>query len=147
MNRIDALTLRDPLLEAAQRGVPILGICLGMQLLFDRSEESPGARGLGLIPGDVLRFNGTVKIPHIGWNDVAPVRQSRLFPEARPGVYYFVHSFYVPENEMALALTTHGVTFSSAIGRDNIFGVQFHPEKSQAEGLNLLGNLLRVAVW
>ncbi len=147
MSRIDALRLRAPLLEAAHRDVPILGICLGMQLLFDRSEESPGARGLGLIPGDVLRFNGTVKVPHIGWNDVAPVQPSRLFPEGRPGVYYFVHSFYVPETEMTLALTTYGVTFSSAIGRGSIFGVQFHPEKSQAEGLNLLGNFLRAAVW
>ncbi len=147
MSRIDALRLRAPLLEAAHRDVPILGICLGMQLLFDRSEESPGARGLRLIPGDVLRFNGTVKVPHIGWNDVAPVQQSRLFPEGRPGVYYFVHSFYVPETEMTLALTTYGVTFSSAIGRGSIFGVQFHPEKSQAEGLNLLGNFLRAAVW
>lgn len=146
LDRIDALNLRAPLLKAAHRGVPILGICLGMQLLFDRSQESPGARGLGLIPGDVLRFNGNVKVPHIGWNDVAPVRHSGLFPEGEPGVYYFVHSFYVPETAETLALTTYGVVFSSAIGRGNIYGVQFHPEKSQAGGLGLLGNFLRVAV-
>ena len=143
VRRIDALGFRIPLLEAARRGVPILGICLGMQLLFERSEECPGARGLGLFSGDVVRFSGNVKVPHIGWNDVVPVRGSSLFPEGISGVFYFVHSFYVAESSATLARTTYGVGFSSVVGRDSVFGVQFHPEKSQADGMRLLGNFLR----
>ncbi len=143
VRRIDALGFRIPLLEAARRGVPILGICLGMQLLFERSEESPDAHGLGLLPGDVLRFSSGVKVPHIGWNDAVPVKPSPLFPEGKQGVYYFVHSFYVPECDATIARTFYGVTFSSAVVRDGVFGVQFHPEKSQAEGMALLDRFLR----
>lgn len=142
VNRIDTLGFRAPLLEAASREVPILGICLGMQLLFERSEESPGDRGLGLIPGEVLRLTGKVKVPHIGWNDVVPSRESPLFPELKAGVFYFVHSFYVPDTPATIAWTSYAVEFSSAVARGPVFGVQFHPEKSQAAGLSLLRNFV-----
>ncbi len=144
MKRIDALDFRIPLLEAAGAGLPILGICLGMQLLFDRSEESPNSRGLGLLAGDVVRFPVGGKVPHIGWNDVTPLKRSPLFPDGKPGIFYFAHSFYVASSPATLARTSYGVEFSSVVGRDEVYGVQFHPEKSQADGMKLLDNFLKV---
>jgi imidazole glycerol phosphate synthase glutamine amidotransferase subunit len=142
VRRIDSLGFREALWVAVDRGVPLLGICLGMQLLFERSEESPGALGLGLLPGRVVRFSGKVKVPHVGWNDVTPVSPSPLFPDGRGGVFYFVHSFFLPDSPTALAHTFYGQTFASAVGRGGVLGVQFHPEKSQSVGLQLLKNFL-----
>lgn len=139
VRRIDGLGLRGPILAHAKAGKPLLGICLGMQLLCGRSEESPGAVGLGLLEGEVRKFDGGVKIPHIGWNDVASVADSPLFPSAgSPGVFYFVHSFRLDVMPFTTALTVYGSPFSAAVERGNIFGVQFHPEKSQEPGLALL---------
>ena len=137
VRRIDALGLRDPLLESVQKGTPILGICLGMQLLFEASEESPGARGLGVIPGEIVRFGGDVKVPHIGWNDVVPIHPSDLFPGGG-GVFYFVHSFLLPRSAFAVAKTSYGGEWVSAVQRERVFGAQFHPEKSQESGLRTL---------
>jgi len=139
VRRIDALGLRAPILEHAEEGFPLLGICLGMQLLLESSEESPGARGLALLHGMVSRLSGDVKIPHIGWNDVLPVRTSPLFPDRneRP-VAYFDHSYYVPEMPETVAVTEYGVRCSAAVQKESLFGVQFHPEKSHVAGLNLL---------
>ena len=122
-------------------GRPFFGICIGMQLLFERSEENPEARGLGLLPGRVRRFvdRPGLKIPHMGWN------QTQRGPAAGPHVadgafFYFVHSYYPdPERPEDIALTSqHGAPFCAAVGRGNVFGTQFHPEKSQGAGLALL---------
>lgn len=139
VRRIDALGLRGPILSHALDEKPLLGICLGMQLLYESSEESPGAAGLGLLRGTVKRFDGSVKVPHIGWNDVTPGASSVLFGDARTAEpYYFVHSYYAPQSTETLALTLYGLNFTSAVGRQNVLGVQFHPEKSQDAGLALL---------
>ena len=135
--RIDGLGLRGPILEHAASGKPMLGICLGMQLLFQDSEESPGAAGLGLIPGSIVRFRTTLVVPHIGWNDVLPVAPSTLLaPDG--GCFYFVHSFHAGATPDAVGTTEYGVTFTSVVEKQNVFGVQFHPEKSQAAGIELL---------
>ena len=135
--RIDALGLRAPMLEHARAGKPMLGICLGMQLLFQDSEESPGAPGLGLITGSVIRFKPGLVVPHIGWNDVVTVAPSALLaPEG--GCFYFVHSFFAGATPAAVGTTEYGVTFTSVVEQKNVFGVQFHPEKSQTAGIALL---------
>ena len=146
VKRIDALGLREPLLRHVSDGKPLLGICLGMQLLFESSEESPGAAGLSLLQGTVLRFRGVVKVPHIGWNTVEPAGASVLFP---PGsgqrCFYFVHSYFVPGSSSCTAMTDYGVRFVSAVQQKNLLGVQFHPEKSQDDGQFLLRNFLEMA--
>ena len=146
VRRIDALGLREPIVRHVSSGRPLLGICLGMQLLFEASEESRGAAGLGLLTGTVRRFGGTLKVPHIGWNSVRPVRASVLFPEmSGEFCFYFVHSYFVPRTAACTALTGYGVEFASAIEHGNVFGVQFHPEKSQVDGQRLLRNFIGVA--
>ena len=137
VRRIDDLGLRMPIMNHVLRGKPLLGICLGMQLLFESSEESPGAPGLGILPGAVSRFHGELPVPHIGWNDVVATRQSVLFPGGG-GVFYFVHSYYAAESDASIAATEYGIQFASAVQKEKVFGVQFHPEKSQAAGLSLL---------
>jgi glutamine amidotransferase len=137
VKRIDDLGLRKPLIHHMEQGRPLLGICLGMQLLFEESEESSGARGLGILNGTVKRFAEGLHVPHIGWNDVVPSKPSPLFPEGG-GVFYFVHSFYAPTSEWTVATTDYGVTYSAAVQKGNVYGVQFHPEKSENVGLGLL---------
>jgi glutamine amidotransferase len=139
MKRIDALGLRSVILDHVRGGRPLLGICLGMQILFERSDESPGVSGLGVVSGSVEKFSAGVKIPHIGWNDVSPSVSSPLFRgHGHGGVFYFVHSYFVGRIPETVALTAHGVEFSASIRKENIYGVQFHPEKSQAAGLAVL---------
>jgi glutamine amidotransferase len=137
VKRIDGLGLRLPIMDHVLRDKPLLGICLGMQLLFESSEESPGVSGLGILPGAVCRFREKLPVPHIGWNDVIPTGRSVLFPEGG-GVFYFVHSYFAAESDASVAATDYGVRFASAVQKANVFGVQFHPEKSQAAGLSLL---------
>lgn len=137
VTRIDALGLRGPIMDHAGAGRPMLGICLGMQLLFQDSEESPGARGLGLIPGSIMRFRTTLVVPHIGWNDVHPVAPSTLLASGG-GCFYFVHSFHAGATPAAVGTTEYGVTFTAVVEQGTVFGVQFHPEKSQAAGIDLL---------
>lgn len=145
VRRIDALGLREPLVRHALDGKPLLGICLGMQLLFEASEESPGATGLSLLPGIVRRFVGALKVPHIGWNTVEVLGTSALFPiKGKGGCFYFVHSYFVPESPAAVAVTDYGTRFVSAVQKKRLFGVQFHPEKSQDEGQTLLRHFMSV---
>ncbi len=124
---------------------PFLGICLGFQLLFDNSEEDGGVDGLGIIPGRVVRFNTQEKVPQIGWNTIKVMSKNPLFKKVLSGSYvYFVHSYYaIPDNPGdTAALTTYDVTFTSAVCRDNIMATQFHPEKSQKIGLQIIKNFV-----
>ncbi len=143
VKRIDALGIRRAMLEHVAAERPLLGICLGMQLLFEESEESPGARGLGLLHGVVRRLGPGLHVPHIGWNDVVPVRPSPLFP-AEGGVFYFVHSYYAPASEWTVATTEYGIRYAAAVQQENVYGVQFHPEKSQQTGLGMLRRVIAV---
>ena len=139
--------LEDVVNEVANRGVPLLGICVGMQALFDVGEEMGEHQGLGLLQGKVVKFaeSLSVKIPHTGWNQVEARKDASLFSGINSGAYvYFNHSYYCqPWNSSdVLATTDYGINFACAVRRENIFGVQFHPEKSQAIGLKILKNFL-----
>jgi imidazole glycerol-phosphate synthase subunit HisH len=138
---------RTAVQEAIGRGTPVLGICLGLQWLFDGSAEAIEAPGLGLVHGRCFRLSGDVKVPHVGWNtlDLA-VRPSRLFAGVPTGSSaYFTHSYAAPVVPDTMATTIHAVPFSAAVERELVFGVQFHPEKSGTTGLTILTNFLRVA--
>jgi glutamine amidotransferase len=132
--------------EYAESGRPLIGICLGMQLLFTDSNEHELTRGLDLIPGHVVRFPMDRPVPHMGWNEVVQTRDNVLFANiANPSDFYFVHSYYAqPDHtEHVIGLTDHYGHFVAAVQKDNIFGTQFHPEKSQDNGLTLLRNFAR----
>lgn len=145
MRALDALAVREAFLERIRAGVPFLGICLGLQSLFETSEEAPEVRGLGLYPGAVRRFPASARVPHMGWNELAVKPGSRLVRDlaARPFVY-FAHSYYVPENERAAAACTYEVTYTAVLECDNVYGVQFHPEKSGPVGLKIVRNFLEL---
>ena len=138
--------LIEPIKEATSLGKPLLGICLGMQLLFESSDEMGDTEGLGLLPGHVTRMPGNgLKIPHMGWNQIEPVRDHPILRNVPAGAYaYFVHSYavYPKGPNVVLATTEYGTPFASVVGRDRICGLQFHPEKSQAVGLQMLCNFL-----
>lgn len=147
MERLEAHGFTGLLREAAVAGTPLLGICLGLQLLFDGSEESPGVVGLGLIPGTVRRLRTDRKVPHIGWSEVHWREGSALAPhDGGPAdrTYYFVHSYACVPDDAGDVLGTadHGVSFVAAAGRGTVAGVQFHPEKSSTAGLALIGRWL-----
>jgi glutamine amidotransferase len=127
-------------------GRPLLGICVGMQLLFEGSEEGPVSGGVGALPGKVRRLDGGVKIPHIGWNQVTVRRGSRLFAGLPDGTrFYFVHSYAPePDGEAVAAVCDHGGRFAAAVESGNLFGTQFHPEKSGHAGLALLGTFVDI---
>jgi glutamine amidotransferase len=132
--------------EAIARERPLLGICLGLQWLFEGSEEARGTPGLGLMAGRCFRLHGDVKVPHVGWNTLDPTgRPSRLLAGLpATASAYFTHSFAAPVGADAVATTTHGVTFASVAERGRTFGVQFHPEKSGGTGLGILRNFLDI---
>jgi len=143
MTALDRLSLRDPILERMRAGVPMLGICLGLQSLFETSEESPDSRGLGVFPGTVKRFTGDIRIPHMGWNSLSAVRATRLLEGLPKEPYaYFAHTFYVPVMEATTATCTYAQPYTAILERENIFGVQFHPEKSGPVGLQIVKNFL-----
>lgn len=143
MKKIEQRALHQALKEKFNAGTPILGICLGMQLLLSSSEENGRFKGLGFIPGKVCRLEGEYKIPHMGWNEIVPTRESPLtagLPDSKFG--YFVHSYVcMPANQTATVATTdYGGEFTSMVAQENVFGTQFHPEKSQELGLQILKN-------
>lgn len=153
MDRLRGLQL-DATLHECVASKPFLGICLGLQTLMEESEEDGGTQGLGIFRGTVVRFpndltdpstRGRLKIPHMGWNQVNLHSNHALLRGIASGTrFYFVHSYYVqPTAEVMVASTTYGVDFASAVARDNVFAVQFHPEKSQNAGLTLLSNFLK----
>jgi glutamine amidotransferase len=140
-----ARKLVEPIRAAVERGKPFLGVCLGMQLLFDKSYEDGEHEGLGIVPGEVLRFRvpREFKVPHMGWNQVQFLRRPPVFDGVAEGAYYyFVHSYYVSPKDPGVTATEtdYPQPFCSSIWRDNVYAVQFHPEKSQAAGLRLLKN-------
>jgi len=137
---------RTAVQAALGRGVPLLGICLGLQWLFEGSAEAPDVPGLGLIAGRCFRIEGNIKVPHVGWNSLTlGARPSRLFDGIpTESSAYFTHSYAAPVVADTMATTTHAVAFSSAIERGLVFGAQFHPEKSGRAGLKMLTNFLHV---
>jgi glutamine amidotransferase len=145
VENLKAFDLFDFLKGEIARGKPYLGICLGMQILLESSEEAPGVEGMGVIKGSVVRFRGAMKIPHMGWNSADIVQPGPMFDKIPNGSYfYFVHSFYPAptEKEVVATVTEYGVRFASSIQKDNVFASQFHPEKSQEIGLRLLRNFV-----
>jgi imidazole glycerol-phosphate synthase subunit HisH len=149
MERLPAETIK----EFASTGKPLLGICLGMQLLFEDSEENGLTKGLGILPGHVRRFPGktqegvSYKVPHMGWNRLEFVQDSPLLKNAEEDYVYFVHSYFVDakNSEVLLAKAAYNEEVSAIVGRDNIYGMQFHPEKSSKLGIALLNNFLQIA--
>jgi glutamine amidotransferase len=140
----------EPLKQACADGVPFLGICVGMQLLFESSEEMGLHQGLGIFAGNVKRFPVGLKVPQMGWNQLNIVRANAVSPLLRDvpngGYTYFVHSYYCSpsDSSVTLATTDYGVDFASIVGRGNVWGTQFHPEKSQVVGLKILENFVRM---
>jgi len=143
-----AAGFEGPLKKAAAAGVPLIGICLGMQYLFESSDEMGLHRGLGLLPGRVTRFPAAgPKVPHIGWNQLHIRQDHPLLAGIEDGAYaYFVHSYYVDAGEAGdvLATTGYGLEYASVVARGNLFGIQPHPEKSQAVGLRILRNFVEL---
>jgi glutamine amidotransferase len=144
---LDEKQLRAPLVAAIHRGVPFLGICLGLQVLFKSSEEAGQLHGLNLLPGIVSALPATVKLPHMGWNQLEKKRESALLAGVDRGAYfYFAHSYAaLDSNGSAAATCVYGTEFSAVIEQKNIFAVQFHPEKSGDAGARILRNFLRTA--
>jgi glutamine amidotransferase len=141
---------RASIAGAVSRGVPLLGICLGMQWLFDGSDEAPEVRGLGAIPGVCARLASDdatqLKVPHTGWNSIRCAHPSRLLDGVDDGSYvYFTHSYAAPVTDACVASTTHGREFAAVVETGLVFGVQFHPEKSSDAGLRILRNFVRIA--
>lgn len=147
IHALDERALRAPLLDAVHRGVPFLGVCLGLQALYETSEEAPELAGLKLFRGFVRSLPTTVKLPHMGWNQVNLTRPSRLLEGISADAYfYFAHSFAATNaNGETVALCKHGADFAAVVEKQNIFAVQFHPEKSADAGAQLLQNFLRLA--
>ena len=137
----------DLILKGVEQGKPFLGICMGLQLMFDESEEGGKHRGLGMLPGRIVKFPATERVPQIGWNQIAIERSVEILDGVPEGSYfYFVHSYYVDAADAdRVATTEYGLEYTSIAARDNALGVQFHPEKSQQIGLRLLRNFARLS--
>ena len=145
MKAIDGLGLREPLVSRIQSGAPFLGICVGLQCLFEASEESPGSRGLGVFEGSVRRFSGPARIPHMGWNSLEATKPARLLKNLEDGAFaYFAHSYYAPVVDATAAACTYMHPYTALLERDNLHAVQFHPEKSGPVGLRVMQNFLEL---
>jgi len=145
MQAIDRLGLREPLREKIAAGVPFLGICVGLQCLFETSEEAPGEAGLGVLAGEVKRFVGKARIPHMGWNSLEQNRPTRLLKGLGGGAFtYFAHSYYAPLHQTTVATCTYMHPYTAVLERANLHAVQFHPEKSGPVGLQVMQNFLEI---
>ncbi len=138
------LRLRDALLDRISAGIPFLGICLGMQALYEGSDEAPAEDGLALLPDRIHRFGIDQRVPHMGWNNVEALRPSRLLANTASPYFYFANSFYAPVGPDTAFTCAYGVPFTAVVERANVFGVQFHPEKSGAAGLRVLQNFVEL---
>ena len=150
MNKLNQYQLVPVIREIVKKKIPFLGICLGLQLLFEESEEAPGISGLGLLPGRIIRIpdNQGLKVPHIGWNSLKFPNEGRLFKEiSEDSFVYFVHSFYLHASERTIvtATTEYATLIDASVEKENVFGCQFHPEKSSATGLQILKNFIKVS--
>ena len=149
MEKLNQYGLTEVVREVAQAGIPLIGICLGMQLLFERSDESDGVPGIGVLEGDIIKIPDTpgLKIPHMGWNSLDIRPGTRLYEGIENGSYvYFVHSYYLKARDEAIvaASTEYGCHIHASVESGNVFGCQFHPEKSSTVGLSILKNFLSV---
>jgi glutamine amidotransferase len=136
---------RAAIREAVDRGTPLLGICLGLQWLFEGSDEAPEIEGLGVLAGRCCRLPNDLKVPHVGWNSLCFTRPSHLLDGVADGTQvYFTHSYAAPVTAACLATTTHGATFAAIVERQRVFGVQFHPEKSGSAGIRILKNFVSI---
>ncbi len=149
MGKLQFYGLDEVIYEVVQEGIPFLGICLGLQLLFEKSAESTGIKGLGLLPGEILRLPDAsgIKIPHIGWNSLKFPNRGRLFQGIEENSYvYFVHSYYLKAGEESIvtASAEYAACIHASVEKDNIFACQFHPEKSSRVGLAILDNFIHI---
>jgi glutamine amidotransferase len=147
MGELNSRGLVAPLRDRLRDGIPFLGICLGYQLLFEESEESPGVDGLKILQGRVVRFPNGVKVPHMGWNDIRFTRPHAVLEGVDEGsFFYFVHSYYVvpAQTDAELTITSYGGDFASGVAYRNLVAFQFHPEKSSSSGLHILDNFARL---
>ena len=150
MEKLHKYNLVDVIKEAVERKIPFLGICLGLQLLFEKSDESPGVEGLGILKGEIKRIpeKDDLKIPHIGWNSLSYPNKGRLYNDILEESYvYFVHSYYLEakDKEIVVATTEYGTNIHASVEQENVFACQFHPEKSSSVGLKILENFLKIS--
>ena len=151
MERLNEYGLTDTIKKIVNKNTPFLGICLGLQLLFESSEEAPGVKGLSILKGKIVRFPSDIglKIPQIGWNELVQPNKGRLFKGVEDGEFvYFVHSYYLIADDIkdVVATTNYGVTVHASVERGNVFACQFHPEKSSDVGLKILKNFIDLEV-
>lgn len=149
MEKLHSYKLADTIKEVAKSGKPFLGICLGLQLMFESSDEALGVEGLGILPGKIVRIpdGEDIKVPHIGWNSLSFPNKGRLYKDLEENCFvYFVHSYYLQagEPEMVVASTEYGVDIHASVEKGNVFACQFHPEKSSTVGLKILENFISV---
>lgn len=148
MNALTASGLNEVIFEVADKGTPLLGICLGLQLMFEKSEEAPDVKGLGLFKGTIVKIpNRGLKIPHMGWNSIEVVKDSRILNNIGENPFvYFVHSYYLNASDEGVvsAYTDYGERLGIAVEKDNVFATQFHPEKSGETGMKILKNFINL---